>query len=61
MSASIKRFAIVEEVSGTGKFKKTPPIINISKRVLRLKVVNDIVHGRGKRHEKLACFGFIRL
>ena len=59
MRASVKSFAIRGEVRGTRKLKKTTADINISKRILRLKVVNDIVHGRRKRHEKVACFSFI--
>ena len=35
--------------------------MNMSKRVLRLKVGNDIVHERRKRHEKMAFFRFIGL
>ena len=61
MRASVKSFAIRGEVRGTRKLKKTAADINISKRVLRLKVVNDIVHRRRKRHEKVACFRFIGL
>ena len=61
MRASVQSFAIRREVRGTRKLKKTTPNINISKRVLRLKVVNDIVHGRRKRHKEVACFGFIGL
>ena len=61
MRASVKSFAIGGEVRGTRKLKKTTANIKISKRVLRLKVVNDIVHRRGKRHEKMACFSFIGL
>ena len=57
--ASVKSFAISGEVRRTRKLKKTTANINISKRMLRLKVVNDIVHGRRKRHEKVACFSFI--
>ena len=61
MTASVKSFAIRGEVRGTRKLKETTANINISKRVLRLKVVNDVVHGRRKRHEKVTCFGFIGL
>ena len=61
MRASVKSFAIRGEVRGTRKLKETTADINISKTVLRLKVVNDIVHGRRKRHEKVACFSFIWL
>ena len=61
MRMSVKSFAIRGEVRGTRKLKETTANINISKRVLQLKVVNDIVHGRGKLDEKVACFGFIAL
>ena len=61
MRASVKSFAIRAEVRGTRQLKQTTANINISKRLLRLKVVNYIVHGRGKRHEKKACFSFICL
>ena len=61
MRASVKSFAIRGEVSGTRKLKKTTANINISERVLRLEVVNDIIHRRGTRHEKVACFSFIGL
>ena len=61
MRASVRSFAIGGEVSRTRKLRQTTANINISKRVLRLKVVNDIVHGRRKRHEKMACFSFIGL
>ena len=61
MRASVESLAIAGEVSGTRKLKKTTANINISKRVLQWKVVNDIVHGRRKRHEKVSCFSFIGL
>ena len=61
MSTSVKSFAIGGEVRGTEKLKEATANINISKRVLRLKVVNDIGHGRGKRHKTVACFGLIAL
>ena len=61
MSERVKTFAIAGNVRGTRKLKKMTASIYISKRVLQLKVVNDIVHGRRKRHEKLACFSFIGL
>ena len=61
MRASVESLAIGGEVRGTRKLRKTTANLNISKRVLRLKVVNDIVHGRRKRHEKMACFSFIAL
>ena len=61
MRASVKSFAIRAEVRGTRKLKETTANINISKRILRLKVVNNIVHARRKRHEKVACFSFIGL
>ena len=61
MRASVKSFSIKGGVRGTRKLKETTSYINISKRVLRLKVVNDIVHGRRKRDEKMACFSFIGL
>ena len=61
MIASIKSFAIIGDVRATRKLKQTTANINISKRVLRLKVVNNIVHGRRKRPDKVACFGFIGL
>ena len=61
MSASVESLAMGGEVSGTRKLEKTTANINISKRVLRLKVVNNIIHGRRKRHKKVACFGFIGL
>ena len=61
MRASVKSFAIRGEVSGNRKLKMKTANINISKRVLRLKVINDIVHGRSKRHEKMACFAFMAL
>ena len=58
MRASVESFAIRGEVRGTRKLKKTIANINISERVLRLEVVNDIIYRRRKRHEKVACFGF---
>ena len=61
MRAIVKSFAIREEVRVTRKLKKKTANINISKRILRLKVVNDIVHGRTKGYGKVACFGFIEL
>ena len=61
MRASVESFTIRAKVSGTRKLHETTGNINISNRVLRLKVVNDIVHGRRKSHEKVACFGFIGL
>ena len=61
MRVSGKSFAIRGEVRRTRKLKKRTAKINISKRVLRLNVVNDIVHVRRKRHEKVACVGFIGL
>ena len=32
--------------------------INISKRIFRSKGINDIVHGIGKKREKVSCLGF---
>ena len=61
MRASVKRFVISGEVRRTRELKKTTANINISKRVLRLKVVNNIVHERRKRYQKVACFSFICL
>ena len=59
MRANVKSFAIGGEVRGTREHKETTANIDISKRILRLKVVNDIVHGRRKRHKEMACFSFI--
>ena len=59
MRPSVKSFAISEAVRGTRKLKQTTANINISKRVLRLKVVNDGVHESRKKHEKVACFSFV--
>ena len=61
MGARIESLAIAEEVSGTRKLKKMTTSINISTRILRLKVVNNIVHGRRKSHKKVAGFGFLGL
>ena len=61
MRASVESFAIRGEVSGTRKLRKTTANINISERVLGLEVVNNVIHRRGKRHEKEACFSFIGL
>ena len=61
MRGSVESFAMGGEVSGTRKLNKTTANINISKRVLRLQVVNNIVHGRRNRHEKVGCVAFIGL
>ena len=61
MLMSVKSLSIRGEVGGTRKLKQTTANIIISKRVRRLTVANDIVHARGRRHEKVACFGFIGL
>ena len=61
MRASVKSCIIRGEVGGTRKLKQTTANMNISQTVLRLEVVNDIVHGRRKRHEKVASFSFMRL
>ena len=61
LRARIKRLPIRGEVRGTRKLRKMPANIDISKRVFRLKLFNDIVHERRKRHEKVTCFGFIGL
>ena len=56
---SVKSFASEGEVRETRKLKEMTAHIDKSKRILRLEVVNDIVHGRRKRHKKMACFSFI--
>ena len=61
MRASVKSFALTRELKVTKKLKETTAHIHISTRILRLKVVNDIVHGRRKRHEKVVYFCFIVL
>ena len=61
MRARVKSFAIGGEVRGTTKLKETTANINISERILRLKVVNDVVHRRRKRHEKVAWISYIGL
>ena len=61
MRASVKSFAIRGGVKATRELKETTAKINISKRVLQLKVVNNNVHGRRKRHEKMAGFSCIGL
>lgn len=55
MRATVEIFAIRVEVRGTRKHKKTTTNINIRNRILRLNVVNNIVHARRKGHEKVAC------
>ena len=59
MRASVKSFAIGGDVRGIRKLKKTTANINISKRIHRLKVVNDIVRRRRQRYEKIACLCYI--
>ena len=59
--ASVESFAISAGVRGTRKLKATTSNINMSNRVLRLKVVNDIVHRSMKRPETMAFFSFIGL
>ena len=61
MTAIVESFAMRGEVRVTRKLQETTANINISQRVLRLQVGQDIVHGRRKRHEKVAYFGFIGL
>ena len=61
MRPRVKTFAIRAEVGGNRHLKCTTAIINISMRVLRLQVVNDIIYGRRKRHERMACFVVIGL
>ena len=61
MGASVESLAMRGQVRRTKKLKQTTANINISKRVLRLKVVNDIVHRRGKSHEKVASVTSIGL
>ena len=53
MGASVARFTIEGEVSGTRRLKKPTAKINITNRILRLKVLNDILYGIEWRHEKL--------
>ena len=48
MRASVKGFAIRAEVRETRPIMKTTANINISERILRLKAVTHIVHGRCK-------------
>ena len=59
--ASVKSFALRGEVRRIRKLKETTANIIISKGVLRLKLVNDIVHATRKRHEKVGCFSFMGL
>ena len=61
MCTPIECFTIRAEVRGIRELKKTTAHINISKRILRLKLVNDIVNRRGESHKKMTCYGFIGL
>ena len=58
---SIKSFKMWREVSGTRELKEMSANINISTRILWLNVVNDILYGRRKRHERMVCYDFIGL
>ena len=59
MRGSVQGFVGRGEVRGTGKLQKTTADINMSQRMLRLKVVNDIVHVRCKHHDKMSYFSVI--
>ena len=58
---TVESWAIQAEVRVTSEIEYTTANINISYRVLRSTVVNDIEYGRSMRHEKVARIGFIGL